>query len=213
MKLLILSTLTALLTISLAASCSGTSRYKLTIGNTATRARFPNLPADNIHFSPLTAFTHSNRYSAFTLYAYASIGVKDVAETGNNTQLLIELESGRSKGFVSDIQTESPALFARNNYSVVLEASCKHQFIGAITMVAPSPDWFVAVSRLNVVGRNGAFINRAFGRLRVYDAGTDSGEMLNSRNEVTNPVENIAPLKGEPFMGRVVGRYLLEKME
>lgn len=136
-----------------------------------------------------------------------------VAETGNNAVFVSELETAKSNKFVMDIQTVNSLLSARSNYSVMLQASCDKPFVGAVTMVAPSPDWFVGVSRLNVVNRHGKFINRAFGRLRVYDAGTDSGEMLTSQNEPTMPVENIAPLRGDPFMGRIVGRYLLERME
>ena len=66
-------------------------------------------------------------------------------------------------------------------------------------MVAPSPDWFVGVSGLDL-RPGGTWVSSLTVDLFSYDAGTDSGPNFTSPNTDTNPQDPIA-LLGAPFTG------------
>jgi hypothetical protein len=66
-------------------------------------------------------------------------------------------------------------------------------------MIAPSPDWFVGVSGLEL-RPDGEWIGKLGVDLLPYDAGTDSGLSFTSPNNNTNPAEPITSLQGTfPF--------------
>ena len=67
-----------------------------------------------------------------------------------------------------------------------------------VSMLAPSPDWFVGVSGLSLRD-NGEWISTLVVDLHVYDAGTDSGPTYTSPNQNTVPAEPITEITGLPF--------------
>lgn len=192
------------------ASCSGKATYKLTFDYKWTSENFKDTPA-SAHFSPLTALSHHNRFSAFSRYCYATPGIQEVAETGSPFEFATELETAKDNKEVLDYATDGNVPAGDGSASVMVEVSCRHRYVSAITMIAPSPDWILAIFRLNVV-RRGAFVKMLSGKLRAYDAGTDSGKTLTAKDLPSNPRENIAPLGGAPFFNRPVATYKLEKM-
>ena len=72
-------------------------------------------------------------------------------------------------------------------------------------MVAPSPDWFIAVNNLNLRSGNNAVNNGWKDTFTVdvfaYDSGTDSGTNYTSSNMSTNPRERITMISGFPING------------
>lgn len=190
--------------------CSGEATYRVRFNFRWTRSRFPNRPG-GAHFSPLVAFSHAHRFSSFTRFGYATDGVQSVAETGQTRIIRRELTTAQENGQVLEYKVGSgPG--AEGETSLEIKVNCKSKYISAISMVAPSPDWFVGVFRESVV-RNGKFRKRISGKLRVYDAGTDAGETFNAPNQRSNPVQNIAPLDGPSFNGKPVGRFMLTKID
>jgi hypothetical protein len=74
-------------------------------------------------------------------------------------------------------------------------------------MIAPSPDWFVGVSGLELF-RDGLWRRQVTVELQAYDAGTDSGIDFVSPNEATQPARPIALLTGFPFQnGTPLGTF------
>ena len=65
-------------------------------------------------------------------------------------------------------------------------------------MIAPSPDWFVGVSALNLRPDDTWLLETTID-LVPYDAGTDSGANFTSSNADTNPPEPITHITGFPF--------------
>lgn len=136
--------------------------------------------------------------------------MKQVAETGATGIILGELARARSNGFAGSVMVgggPSPG----GKTSVRLVADCKHSRISMISMLAPSPDWFVGLSNVKLV-QNGRFIGGESGKLKVMDAGTDSGTMLMSRDKKTIGPENIAPLNSAPFYQKSVADYEIRKI-
>lgn len=193
-------------------TCNGTARYRLKVTSLWATPRFSSIPSF-AHFSPLIAATHTGRFSPFIIYGYATDGFKAVAETGDTSSFRRELIQARDAGFVKDVQnTRGFGISGGESFSVVLEADCEKRYVSGVTMLAPSPDWVVAVSRIDLL-KDGLFRKRARGRLMVYDAGTDSGTSFTSSNAPTQPRENIAPLVGGGVGGMVIARYSLNMLE
>lgn len=208
--LFVLCTFTSIINISTAAKCMGTAKYQLVVNYKWTSDRF-NSRSDFPHFSPLVVHSHGFRHSAYTRFGYATPGVKDVAELGSTTKINNELKSAQSSAMVRDIAMQSGISRATDTVKLMVTVSCRHRYISAITMVAPSPDWILAIFRLNMVKDN-AFIQSKSGTLRVYDAGTDSGLTFEAPDKPSNPRQNIAPLFGAPFFGKYLATYTLTKM-
>ena len=66
------------------------------------------------------------------------------------------------------------------------------------TMIAPSPDWYLAVVNINLL-ENEEFVNEKIVTASIYDAGTDSGTNYTSINEITNPQQPISKLSYSPL--------------
>ncbi len=73
-----------------------------------------------------------------------------------------------------------------------IEVNTEYPLVSFITMIAPSPDWFVGVHDFNLCDTTTGKWKEARTRdLPPYDAGTDSGPRFQSRNLATNPPEDI----------------------
>ena len=101
--------------------------------------------------------------------------------------------------------------------SVALEFDISTAFplVTLVTMVAPSPDWFVGVSGLSLV-ENGAWVQTKSVDLVPWDAGTDSGASYGSADRATAPPTGIQLLAGAPVEngGRVapMGRFVFRRL-
>jgi hypothetical protein len=86
--------------------------------------------------------------------------------------------------------------------------SQEYPLISLVSMIAPSPDWFVGVDGLNL-RENGQWLEQLSVDLLPYDAGTDSGSSYNSSNSPSNPfapidIINHTPLENNVPLGRFV---------
>ena len=73
-----------------------------------------------------------------------------------------------------------------------IEVTSEYPLVSFISMIAPSPDWFLGVRDFNLCNTTtGEWVDSKGRDLPLYDAGTDSGPLFNSSNMATNPAENI----------------------
>jgi hypothetical protein len=77
------------------------------------------------------------------------------------------------------------------------EIGVNFPLVTLVTMVAPSPDWFVGVSGLSLLV-DGQWANERRVEVFPWDAGTDSGETYESENQKTLPPVAIHRLLGRP---------------
>ncbi len=177
------------------ANCDQDARYRVTANFTWNPSNVPNP-----HWSPLIGATHNAGVTIWDTGVIASNGVKVMAETGSPAPLAAEIQSlnGANQVLQGSGPVDSPGVTSlefdiQGNFSVVTLS----------TMVAPSPDWFVGVSGLDLCGANG-WIDSVNADLRVLDAGTDSGTFYTSANAVTSPQQPIEfhqgfVVNGQPF--------------
>ena len=191
------------------------ARYRVTFNATWSAETHPTNFPSGPHFSGLVGATHHGDVRLWQTGEIASDGIELMAETGGKSELLHEIEhlidDGDAHGELSgDGLNPSPG-----TVSLVFGAVSSHPNVTLVSMVAPSPDWFVGVSALPLM-EDGAWRERIEVSLRVYDAGTDDGTVYTARNADTDPAEPITRLTesdagfadGEPVIGTFVFELL-----
>lgn len=181
----------------LAAACSNasapsmldapeTARYRVTFDARWAPSTHPiDVPRDP-HFSPLIGGTHTSGVTFWAEGALASTGIKDMAERGRITPLDQEVQRAISAGTAEYLLTGANIPLSPASTSFEFSVSQRFPLVTLVTMVAPSPDWFVGVAGLRLFERGGWLDQRRVD-LDPWDAGTDSGQTFLSPDLVTSP--------------------------
>lgn len=171
-------------------SAKGDVEYKVTFESTWSESTHPYNFPDNPHFSDLIGGTHNSSVYFWKEGELASPGIKNMAERGRVSPLDDEIKDAinagnafsklQCKGISKSPGSRTMKFQLKNNYTLVT----------LVSMIAPSPDWFVGVSGLNLY-EDGEWVSEKVVDLYLYDAGTDSGEEHTSADVVTTPFEPI----------------------
>ena len=197
-------------------TCSGNASYTFTYTNSWTAATHPYQFTDDPHFSDFVGTNHNSDVTLWETGSLATEGVKNVAELGNNSQLESEINSVIGQGdaetlFIGDFL--NPVL-AGSQRSFQIGVSPSYSQVSVVSMLAPSPDWFIGLNGLELC-QNGQWIESVSRDAFVYDSGTDDGVIYNSANAVSNPRQPITRLNALPFVvnGQTVpvGTFTLTK--
>ena len=165
--------------------------YTVTFNATWSAETHPDYYVSNAHFSPFVAYSHNASPEArvFDIGSIASQGIEEMAETGATALLEGEIQSRVTSGsilaWVKGRVFDSPGTDQAN-----LDFTQSHSQFTFVSMIAPSPDWFVAVEANLFDGVK--WSDEIVLELVSYDAGTDSGTDLTSADVDTNPREPIA---------------------
>ena len=164
--------------------------------STETHTNFPPTP----HFSPLIGGTHDGSVNFWQLGANASAGIEAMAELGQTTPLSSEIQPAILAGSAYNVILGGGINPSPGSVSQTFNMHSAHPRVTLVSMIAPSPDWFVGVSNLALF-ENGQWHREVVVDLRPYDAGTDSGPDFTSANADTNPADPITQITGFPFTG------------
>jgi hypothetical protein len=192
---------------------AGSASYRVTFNATWSAETHPlQFPGDP-HFSPLVGAVHNEQVEFWTSGQPATDGIEQMAETGGTNLLLDEVNTAIANGYASLAVSGGGIPTSPGTVSVEFEVTTDYPQITLVSMVAPSPDWFVGVHNLSLL-QNGAFVDTLTVDLAVYDSGTDSGTRYTSGNidtEVRDPVTLLTSfpddspfINGEPFVGQLV---------
>lgn len=174
-------------------------KYKVTLNATWSAYSHPTDFPDDPHFSGLIGTTHNSSIELWQEGQLASPGIQNMAEKGKKSPL-----DGEIDAFIDD----GSALCKLSGDGIGTSPGCvsltfaideDHPLVSLVTMIAPSPDWFVGVSSLSLF-ENGTWVESKALDLYPYDAGTDSGTTYTSENEVTDPAVNIYEIETAPFI-------------
>ncbi len=172
--------------------------YSVTFNATWNAGTHPTDFPANAHFSPLIGGTHNDSVRFWTPGQLASPGIQNMAETGNTSPLDAEIgdaiSAGTAEYLLSGSGTTSPG-----SVSLEFGINSSHPLVSLVSMVAPSPDWFVGVTGLNLY-RNGSWIDTTI-QLNPWDAGTDNGATFTSPNSPSMPHAAISAITVPPFQG------------
>ena len=159
---------------------------------------FPQDYPENAHFSKLIGWSHDTNQMLFKVGTLATAGIKNMAETGSTSPLeseldsLVELQQGLDSYIGSGLSTGT------GDIELNIEVSNKFPAVTMATMIAPSPDWYIAFVNINLM-ENGSFVDTKTVDAHVYDSGTDDGTTYTSENAVTTPQENITLFVDSPL--------------
>jgi hypothetical protein len=196
-----------------AAARQETARYLLTFESTWSASTHPEGFPANPHFSGLVGAVHDSRVSFWMPGEEASPGIEAMAELGSKTLLLAEVAEALGQGTAAAELSGGGIALSPGSVTLEFEAHEDFPLLTIVSMVAPSPDWFVGVTALPLRDVGG-WLPSLQVELVVYDAGTDSGTDYTSENADTQPRELITALTEPPFdQEQVLGVFRVERID
>ena len=169
------------------------ARYKLTFDATWSAQTHPNEFPSSAHFSGLIGMTHNGNTMLFSKGEIASDGIKKMAETGDKNPLESEIQAFISNGTGTTLISGGGINSSPGEVSIEFNIASSHSMVSVVSMLAPSPDWFIAVSNINLIENNEWVTSKTI-TVDIYDSGTDNGSTFRSPDEPTLPplpIDNI----------------------
>ncbi len=173
--------------------------YKVIFKSTWSEETHPDDFPPNPHFSGLIGASHNDKVSFWKEGKLASLGIKNMAETGSKDPLTNYINDAISDGTAYKLLSGNGIGSSPGSTSLFFKVKEEYPLVTLVTMIAPSPDWFVGVDSLNLF-ENGAFVDKKAVTLYAYDSGTDNGSTYKSPN---NPIDLPVPIfkiEGYPFL-------------
>ena len=186
------------------------ARYTVTFNSTWSAETHPGFPS-SAHFSPLIGATHNMSVTLWTSGVLASPGMEEMAETGGVTTLRNEIEA---LGPAVRETISGPGMGGSPGAVTIptIVAGREHPMVTLVTMIAPSPDWFVGVHHLSLQDDQGQWRNRVSVLLYAYDAGTDDGTDYTSPDQEPAQHQPIRSLRGlAPFSDAPIGEFVFTR--
>ena len=169
--------------------------YSVTFRGLWTTAVTPGGLPGGAHFTWLIGGVHNAGVTFLRDGGRATAGVEFMAELGGTSTLASEVRAAEPDAL--------DVLLARGNIgptgsstidSVTLTTD--HSRVTLLTMIAPSPDWFVGVSGLSLLDEQGEWMASLTVNLYPWDAGTEDGTEFSLSNPATTPQGVITSIRG-----------------
>lgn len=198
-----------------APSASPTARYRVTFDATWSRVTHPADYPSTAHFSPLIGGTHDHHVTFWHEGRASTAGIRAMAEGGRTTPLDQEINAAIGGGTAQHLLRGGPLNTVPGVVTFEFDASQSHPLVTLVTMIAPSPDWFVGVAGLPLF-ENGGWVDERTILLHPWDAGTDSGATFTSADAMTSPPQPISRITSAPLSpgGRVtpLGTFRFQRL-
>ena len=173
-------------------------RYNVTFRFHWNSQDFPLNYPPNAHFSQLIGWSHNVATTFFQVGTLASEGIENMAETGGTSPLDDEINDRIASGEGLELVIGDYLNGGTGNIQVEIRVDPEHPCVTLATMLAPSPDWYVAAVNINLL-ENGDFVTERSVYGRVYDAGTDLGISYSSDDDDADPQHPISLLVDPPI--------------
>jgi hypothetical protein len=183
---------------STGSSITGDVTYTVVFASTWSVTTHPDNFPGNPHFSALIGATHRAVASFWIVDGQATTGIENMAETGGTGALRDEVTEAIAGDDAEQILAGGGIAVSPGTVSLTFDITEDYPLVTLVSMLAPSPDWFVGVSGLNM-WEDGGWRETVTITLYVYDAGTDSGTDYTSANADTDPKDPIARLEEAPL--------------
>ena len=165
-----------------------TAKYRVKYNVPWSTDTHPNTLPLGAHVSPIVVVAHTNENSLFVSDTIATDGIEIMAEIGATKVLTDEIENDPSiLGPVIGTRIDVPG-----SNTLEIELDQDHSLLSAVSMLAPSPDWFVGTNSVELF-EDGQWLEEIELPMKPYDAGTDSEETFTTDDSDTNPAETIGP--------------------
>ena len=146
------------------------------------------------HFTTLIGAVHNGNVTFWSSGAIASAGIESIAEIGGTSTLESEINAAMSNALA--VIKQSITVGGTSTATVDFTVTTAHPLVTLLTMIAPSPDWFVGVSGLSLLDAQRDWLASHTVDLFPYDAGTEEGTEFSLSNAATSPQGTINSIKG-----------------
>lgn len=181
-------------------------RYEVVFETTWSAATHPTQFPGNPHFSPPIGVVHDDVARLWQPGGIASTGMESMAEVGGTGFLSQEINVWADAGNASPARIITTGFNSPGGVSTTFLTAAPFPRVTLVSMLAPSPDWFVGVDSLDLL-LNGRWRDDVEVTLYPWDAGTDSGVSYNSPNADTQPRDPISPITDAPLGPAPVGSF------
>lgn len=145
------------------------------------------------HFTTLIGAVHNSDVTYWQSGGMATAGVEGVAELGSTGTFRSEINaSGNNK--LSIIERSGTGAVGTRDFNI--NVTSDYPLVTLLSMIGPSPDWFVGISGLSLVDGAGEWREQLVVNLYPYDAGTEEGTEFSLSNPATSPQETISSIRG-----------------
>ena len=178
------------------ASVRSAATYSVTFQGTWTTAVTSGGLPSGAHFTTLIGGVHNAGVTFLSEGGMASAGVESMAELGGTSTLATEVN--RAKPNALTVLQGSGGNIGPTGSSTInpVTLTTDHPRVTLLSMVAPSPDWFVGVSGLSLLDAQGEWLASRALNLYPWDAGTEEGTEFSLSNAATSPQGVITSLRG-----------------
>lgn len=180
--------------------CSASATYGVTFRATwdaTSHGSTPPFPS-GAHFSRVVGTTHVEELSFWSDGGIATDGIEIMAETGGVATFCNEVQAEVGRGRAGGcFRGQEGSFRSPGTVTLSFDVDEKFPFLTLVSMIAPSPDWFVGVDGL-ALRDGGCWAPRIETDLVGYDAGTDRGTTFTARDADVTPHEPIGRIEDLP---------------
>ncbi|MYA44248.1 MAG: hypothetical protein F4Z31_21170, partial [Gemmatimonadetes bacterium] len=170
-----------------------TATYQVTFEGNWTLASTPGGVVGGAHFTTLIGGVHGSGVTFWQPGAQASAGVENVAELGATGTFRSEVQGSSHTRSVIE---QSVSGGGTGTATFTIEVTTEHPQVTLLSMIGPSPDWFVGVSGESLLDGSGQWVRSLEVDLFPYDAGTEDGTEFSLSNPATSPQGVITRIAG-----------------
>lgn len=183
--------------------------YDITFTSVWNASDHGTLPS-GAHWSNLIGANHITANEFLQMGAMATLGVENVAEVGNNSEFENEINASIISNDSEQLINITSVSTATGSVTISnLEIDEQYPLLTLISMIAPSPDWFIAMNSYDL-RQGGDWATSVNIDLFPYDAGTEEGTAYSTSNSATMPQENITSLVNvAPFNNQRIGYFTI----
>ena len=163
-------------------------------GDWTTTATQDGVPG-GAHFSRLIGAVHNADVAFLRSGEAATAGIESMAEIGGTSVLRSEVTSAGPDA-LGVIRGDTNSIGPTTVKSLMVTLTTDHPLVTLVTMIAPSPDWFVGVSGLSLLDASGNWLSSHEVHLYPWDAGTENGDEFSLSNRATSPRGVITSIRG-----------------
>lgn len=194
-------------TISLSQSIATYTITFTSVWNSSDHGKLPG----GAHWSKLVGTNHNSNITFLEMGQNATQGIENIAELGNNTLFNSEVNTSITNGNTEQYIDGNDLSSATGTITLMgLEISEDYPLLTLVSMIAPSPDWMIALYSFPLLDGGNNWKDNISIDLFPYDAGTDDGSNYSSPNNDTNPQDPISSLQGvSPFNNNKIGTLTL----
>jgi hypothetical protein len=182
---------------------AGPVKYRVELTPLWTKENFPfEYPDTSLihkpHFSGLIGTAHNANYHLFMEGQMPTPGLERLSEEGKHDPLDAEIKAAIGAGNALALTESDPLKDFSQTATTEVLVDDAHPMVSLVAMIAPSPDWFTAVSDVNLM-ENGSWVASKTVDAEAWDSGGDDGTTYLADDKDNDPKKPTSMNKSRQF--------------